>query len=82
MKETKLEKTAVIVVDMLNDFVKPGAPLEVPKTRTIISSIRDQVAKARAEQRPVIFICDAHAADDPEFSRMGWPPHAVKGTRS
>jgi nicotinamidase-related amidase len=29
---------------------------------------------------PVIFICDAHQPDDPEFARMGWPPHAVKGS--
>jgi len=67
-------------MDMLNDFVLPGSPLEVPPTRAITKAIQDQVAKARAEQRPVIFICDAHTPDDPEFSRMGWPAHAVRGT--
>ena len=71
---------ALLIIDMLNDFVLPGAPLEVPQTRAITKAIQDQVAKARAEQRPVIFICDAHTPDDPEFSRMGWPAHAVRGT--
>jgi nicotinamidase-related amidase len=29
----------------------------------------------------VVYVCDAHAPDDREFKRFGWPPHAVKGTR-
>jgi len=71
---------ALLIIDMLNDFVLPGAPLEVPETRSIIKAIQEQVAKARAECRPVIYVCDAHTPDDPEFSRMNWPPHAVRGT--
>lgn len=71
---------ALLVIDMLKDFVLPGAPLEVPETRAIIPALRKQVAMARQAGRPVIYVCDAHAVDDPEFSRMGWPPHAVRGT--
>jgi nicotinamidase-related amidase len=71
---------ALLIIDMLNDFVLSGAPLEVPATRSIIETIQAQVDRARKEQRPVIYVCDAHAQDDPEFSRMGWPPHAVRGT--
>jgi nicotinamidase/pyrazinamidase len=71
---------ALLIIDMLNDFVLPGAPLEVPETRSIIKAIRKRSAKARAGGRPVIYVCDAHAPDDPEFSRMNWPPHAVRGT--
>lgn len=71
---------ALLIIDMLNDFVQPGAPLEVPETRSIIKAIQGQVTKARAENRPVIYICDTHTPDDPEFSRMGWPAHAVSGT--
>ena len=71
---------ALLIIDMLNDFVQPGAPLEVPETRSIIHNIQEQVSKARAANRPVIYICDAHAPDDPEFSRMNWPAHAVRGT--
>jgi len=72
---------ALLIIDMLNDFVEPGAPLEVPKTRDIIAAVQAEISRARSTQRPIIYICDAHAPDDPEFSRMGWPPHAVRGTR-
>jgi nicotinamidase-related amidase len=71
---------ALLIIDMLNDFVLPGAPLEVPATRSIITAVRKQIDQARQEGRPVIYVCDSHTADDPEFSRMGWPPHAVRGT--
>jgi nicotinamidase-related amidase len=71
---------ALLVIDMLNDFVLAGAPLEVPATRAILPALQARLAEARARGVPVIYVCDAHAADDPEFARMGWPPHAVQGT--
>jgi nicotinamidase-related amidase len=73
-------KEALLVIDMLNDFVLTGAPLEVPATRTILPALQARVTNARAVGVPVIYVCDAHRPDDPEFSRMGWPAHAVKGT--
>lgn len=73
-------KDALLVIDMLNDFVLPGAPLEVPATRVILPALQARLASARTRGVPVIFVCDAHRPDDPEFSRMNWPPHAVKGT--
>ncbi len=65
---------------MLNDFVHPGAPLEVPDTRKIIPAIRREIDEAHAAGLPVIFICDAHAPDDKEFRKFGWPAHAVNGS--
>lgn len=76
-----MKKEALLVIDMLNDFVVPGAPLEVPETRSIIENIQREIAAARAGAEPVIYICDAHDPDDKEFKKFGWPPHAVKGTR-
>lgn len=73
-------KEALLVIDMLNDFVLPGAPLEVPETRNVIKSIRREVDAAHAAGRPVIYLCDTHAPDDREFSKSGWPSHAVRGT--
>ena len=75
-----MAKTALLVIDMLNDFVLQGAPLEVPETRDILPALQKRLAAARRAGWPVIFVCDAHAPDDSEFSRMGWPPHAVAGT--
>ncbi|MEW6409163.1 MAG: isochorismatase family cysteine hydrolase [Nitrospirota bacterium] len=73
-------KEAVLIIDMLNDFVLDRAPLQVPATKHIIPDIKEEIKKARASKIPVIYICDSHEPDDNEFSRFGWPPHAVKGT--
>ncbi len=71
---------AVLVIDMLNDFVLRGAPLEVPDTRKIVPALRRRLARARRDGELVVYVCDAHRKDDREFARMGWPPHAVEGT--
>ena len=80
MKTGASEKKALVVVDMLNDFVRPGAPLEVPENRAILPALRRRIASARREGELVVYVCDSHRKGDPEFTRMGWPPHAVEGT--
>ncbi len=72
-------KKALLVIDMLNDFVVKGAPLEVPGARGIVGNIKRETNKVRRNQIPVIYCCDRHSKDDREFEV--WPPHAVKGTR-
>ncbi len=74
-------KEALIIIDMLNDFVLEGAPLEVPETRKVIPAIKREINHARQNNMPVIYLCDTHEPDDKEFSKFGWPPHAVKGTK-
>ncbi|HLB05337.1 MAG TPA: isochorismatase family cysteine hydrolase [Thermodesulfobacteriota bacterium] len=74
-----MPKKALLIIDMLNDFVLPGAPLEVPETRKIIPSIGREIIKAREEGYPIIYLCDGHAPDDKEFKM--WPRHSVKGTK-
>ena len=69
---------AFIIIDMLNDFVQPGAPLEVPKARDIIPHIKKRVEEARNKGIPIIYLCDHHQPDDKEFNV--WLAHAVKGT--
>lgn len=73
-------REALVVIDMLNDFVREGAPLEVPETRKVIPAIRQEIENARKKGNPVIYICDAHKPEDKEFSKFGWPPHAIEGT--
>lgn len=76
-----MKKEALLIIDMLNDFVLPGAPLEVPETRNIIKNIQREISLARKAGKPVIYVCDTHDPDDREFSKFGWPPHAVRGTK-
>ena len=70
--------TAVLVIDMLNDFVLEGAPLQVPGARELAERIAPFLEKARERGVPVIYVCDHHDPDDAEFKR--WPKHCVKGT--
>lgn len=46
---------ALLVVDMQNDFVRVGAPLEVPQARDTIAVQRELIAFSRAQQIPVIY---------------------------
>lgn len=70
--------TAILVIDMLNDFVLKGAPLEVPRARQIVGNIRKRLARAARDRVPIIYVCDRHRKDDPEFGV--WPRHAVNGS--
>jgi nicotinamidase-related amidase len=76
-----MAKEALLVIDMLNDFVLAGASLEVPDTRKVIPAIKREIEAARKEGNPVIYVCDAHDTDDKEFAKFGWPAHAVKDTK-
>ena len=46
---------ALLVVDMQNDFVRVGAPLEVPDARATIEPHRLLIAAFRAAARPVVY---------------------------
>jgi nicotinamidase-related amidase len=48
-------RSALIVVDMQNDFVRVGAPLEVPDARDTIEPIRRTIELFRRLGRPIVF---------------------------
>lgn len=67
---------ALIVVDMLNDFVT--GKLANPKAQAIIPPLQRLLGRAREEGWVVVFSNDAHHADDPEL--RVWGEHAMAGT--
>lgn len=70
---------ALLVTDMLIDFVEKGRPLDCgERVREIVPFVRRKIEEFHRENNLVIFICDSHRPDDPEFGFF--PPHAVKGT--
>ena len=72
-------KMALIVADMLNDFLDPKGALYVGASgREIIPFVADKIEATHLEGGVVIFVCDAHAPDDREFKHFA--PHAVKGS--
>ncbi|MFN3805392.1 MAG: cysteine hydrolase family protein [Pyrobaculum sp.] len=72
-------RTAVVVVDMQNDFAHPNGRLFGPASREIIPKIARLLEKARERGVRVVYTQDTHYEDDPvEFPI--WGPHVVKGT--
>ncbi|WP_069807834.1 cysteine hydrolase family protein [Vulcanisaeta thermophila] len=71
-------RTAVVVVDMQNDFVRPNGKLYVPTAEATIPAIKRLIEKARDANVPVIYTQDWHFKNDPEF-RI-WGEHCVMGT--
>ncbi len=76
--ELPADKTAVIVVDMQNDFVKPDGSLLVPAALETVPAIQSLVAMAHLHRAHVVYTQDTAAEDDPEFDI--WPQHCVPGT--
>ncbi len=71
-------KTAFIVVDMQNDFVKEGGTLLVPDAEGTIPRIRSLLDLARESGMKVVFTQDTHTDGDPEWEI--WPEHVREGS--
>ncbi len=71
--------TAVIVVDMQNDFVNPGGALVVQEARQTIPAVQRLLALARRSGMPVFYTQDTHDPGDPEFPI--WGEHVLRGSR-
>jgi nicotinamidase-related amidase len=70
---------ALIIVDMLNDFIHPDGALYCGKdAEQIVPVISRQLDQCRKAGDAVIYLQDSHAPDDKEFDLF--PVHAVAGT--
>jgi len=70
-------KKAVIIIDMLNDFVTGN--LKCERAEKIIPNLKRLVEAARKKGVPVIYANDAHYEEDFEVVRR-WGSHAIKGS--
>ncbi len=68
--------TAVLVIDMIKDFVT--GEFENERAQKIVPNIKEIVEAALSSDKPIIYVCDTHPEDDNEFSI--WGEHAVSGT--
>ena len=71
-------RTALVVVDMQNDFVKEGGSLLVPDAEGTVPAIKSLLDGARRSGMKVVFSQDTHTEHDPEWGI--WPEHAREGT--
>lgn len=70
---------ALLVIDMLKDFIDIGGALETGSAgRDIIPFIKEKISEFRKSDNPIIFICDSHERNDKEFEMF--PAHCVKDT--
>jgi len=70
--------SALLVVDMQNDFVDPRGRLFVPSAPDSVPRVKLLIERARSSKVPVLYTQDWHLPDDPEFKI--WGEHAVAET--
>jgi len=69
-------KPAVLVIDVINDFVSGVMGSE--RSSDVINPIKRLLGYARDNKIPVIYASDSHTPDDREFDL--WPNHAMEGS--
>lgn len=60
---------ALLVVDLQNDFVRAGAPQEVPDARDTLAPVAALRAAVRAARRPVVF---TRYTAGPQVTHLAW----------
>ncbi len=78
---TETPRTALLVVDVQNDFCSGGA-LEVRGGDRVVQPLNSMIARAAARHEAVYATRDWHPPDTHHFKAYGgtWPVHCVAGT--
>ena len=82
---TDATRSAVIVIDLANDFVFPGGVIAdaggldyQARAQSILPTLAGLLNAARAAGVLVVYATDAHRPEDSELRK--WPPHSMAGT--
>jgi nicotinamidase-related amidase len=75
-------RTALLVIDMQNDFLLPGSPVHTPGGLELVPLIGALATQARGLGFPVVFTQEMHRADHSDFGiELNFePPHCLEGT--
>ncbi len=75
-------ETALIVVDVQNDFADPAGGLSVADGDAVVPVINEEIARAQEAGARVVYTADWHPESTPHFAKDGgiWPVHCVAGT--
>ncbi len=76
------ERTALIVVDVQNDFADPNGSLYVRGGESIVPVVNAEIDRALERGAQVIYTQDWHPQSSPHFEKDGgiWPVHCVRDT--
>jgi nicotinamidase/pyrazinamidase len=74
--------TALVVVDVQNDFADPQGSLYVHGAERVVEAVNELVAAARSAGAPIFYTQDWHPPSTPHFEKDGgvWPVHCVAGS--
>jgi nicotinamidase/pyrazinamidase len=74
--------TALLVVDVQNDFADPGGSLYVRGGEEVVQAVNREVARAEEAGATVVYTQDWHPPRTPHFQKDGgvWPVHCVGDT--
>lgn len=71
---------ALLIIDMLKDFIDEDGALTTGKAgKEIVSFINQKTKEFREKNYPIIYVCDNHEKDDKEFDMF--PPHCIAGRK-
>jgi nicotinamidase/pyrazinamidase len=75
-------ESALIVVDVQNDFADPAGNLSVAGADRILPTVNGEIAMATSAGAVVVATQDWHPESTPHFAKDGglWPVHCVAGT--
>jgi nicotinamidase/pyrazinamidase len=75
-------RTALVIVDLQNDFADPNGSLAVHGGANIVPIINGEIEVARSADATIAFTQDWHPESTPHFAKDGgvWPVHCVAGT--
>ena len=76
------DATALVVVDMQNDFAHPEGGLYVRGGDQIVPAVNQEVQQAQRGGALVVYTQDWHPETTPHFAKDGgiWPTHCVQGS--
>jgi nicotinamidase/pyrazinamidase len=75
-------RTALLVVDVQNDFADPAGSLYVKGGEDIVAVVNREIARAGDAGALVVYTQDWHPPHTPHFAEEGgvWPVHCVRDT--
>jgi nicotinamidase/pyrazinamidase len=75
------KQTALVVVDVQNDFC-PGGALPVKDGDKVVPVLNKYIERFRRAGAPILFTRDWHPPDHSSFKSQGgeWPPHCVQNS--
>jgi nicotinamidase/pyrazinamidase len=75
-------RTALVIVDLQNDFADPAGSLSVHGGANLVAIINAEIEMARSSEATIVFTQDWHPEVTPHFAKDGgiWPVHCVAGT--